>query len=111
MSHPSLALHSPLVPVSHVLGLHPHLPDKLGVWIGGQEDIGSLAFVSILSFSSLVQQWARITMMSQVRENASPSLRNSSLNLTGFSQNLENLSLQMNPVKFKISLWDVLGAT
>ena len=82
------------------------------VWIGGQEAICYLALVSILSFSSLVQQWAKITMMScQVRENANPSLTNSSLNLSGFSENLANLPLQMNPAKFKIYPWDVLGAT
>ena len=72
----------------------------------------SLAFLSIYAFSSRVQQWARIIMIScQVRENANPSLTNSSLNLSGFSENLANLSLQMNPAKFKIYPWDVLGAT
>ena len=70
------------------------------VWMGGQQAICVFPnFLSIHFFSSLVQQWARITMMShQVRETANPRLTNSSLNLSGFSEILPNLSLRINPV-------------
>ena len=64
--------------------------------------ICSLDFLSICSISSQVQQWARITMLScQVRETANPSLTNLSLNLSAFSENLPNLSLQINPISLE----------
>lgn len=67
------------------------------MWIGATRLCTCfLAFLGIHSFSSGVQQWVRITMIScHVRENVNPSMINPSLNLSGFSENLPNLSLQI----------------
>ena len=68
MSHPSYGLHDLHSPgVSCALGWHRHPPGGFGdqCELGARRPtVCSLAFLSICSFLSEVQQWARITMMS-----------------------------------------------
>ena len=112
MSHPSLAYMIVIIGLrGHVLGLHTrapplHPPSTWWSWwcglVANRPSAISLAFSSICSFSCGMQQWARITLMScYVWEKANPSLRNLPLNLSGFSENLANLSLQINPVTLR----------
>ena len=92
MSHPSLTYRIFTVPVwvmfwgcipTHLINLVARISDPLHVsW-------PSLEYTPL-------PLYARITMMScQVRENVTSSLINSSLNFSGFSENLWSLSLQM----------------
>ena len=92
MSHPSLTYRIFTVPVwvmfwgcipTHLINLVARISDPLHVsW-------PSLEYTPL-------PLYARITMMScQVRENVTSSLINSSLNFSGFSENLQNLSLQI----------------
>ena len=92
MSYPSLAYKIFIVWVM----FWDRIPAWWSSWCGlvaSRPSACSLAFSGKLcSFSARVQQWARITMMPcQGRENGSPRLTNSSLNLLGFSENGKTL--------------------
>lgn len=73
--------------------------------------VASRPFFGICSFSSKVQQWARITLISclqnnsEVRDKVNPSLINSSLNSSGSSKNPPNPSLEIPRSPIEKGTW------